>query len=84
MVMLLRLQAQWADPKYSIQLFCTPHQAFTLAWQDTDALFDRLHDWNDCPIELRHPFLFYYGHVASFSKIRLVKVCCFSHGSAKI
>lgn len=68
------VQAQWRSEKYSMQLFCAPVQACTLAWQDTDRFFERLQDWSDCPIELRRPFCFYYGHLPSFFKLRLLKV----------
>lgn len=69
-----RLQAQWRSRQYSIQMLCSPALAFSLAWRDTDELFARMHDWTAAPIGLRHPFCFYYGHVASFSKIKLLKV----------
>ena len=29
-------------------------------------------DWSAHPIAVRHPFCFYYGHMASFAKIRLL------------
>ena len=67
-------QAHWSNALYSIQTFCSPQIACHLAWRDTDSLFSRLRDWNACPIELRHPFLFYYGHVSSFAKTRMLKV----------
>lgn len=46
-------------------------RAFELCWNDSDALFDHIGDWASQPIDLRHPFVFYYGHVASFTKIKL-------------
>lgn len=36
-------------------------------WASTDALFNRLPDWQARPIDLRHPFLFYIGHLAAFA-----------------
>ena len=68
------VQAQWRCAKYSMQLMCAPSLAFTLAWRDMDSLFDRLHEWRDAPIDLRHPFCFYYGHVVSFAKIKMLQV----------
>ena len=68
------VQAQWRCSKYSIQLMCAPSLAFTLAWRDMDSLFDRLHEWRDAPIDLRHPFCFYYAHVVSFAKIKMLPV----------
>lgn len=29
-------------------------------------------DWSAHPIAVRHPFCFYYGHVASFAKIKML------------
>ena len=68
------VQAQWRCAKYSMQLMCAPSLAFMLAWRDMDSLFDRLHEWRDAPIDLRHPFCFYYGHVVSFAKTKMLPV----------
>lgn len=69
----LCLQATWASSKYSIQLLLPPTEALTRCWADTDALFAHFPDWNAQPIGLRHPFTFYYGHVAAFSRLKLVQ-----------
>ena len=37
------------------------------AWARSDALFDRLPDLFDRPIDLRHPFIFYLGHLPAFA-----------------
>jgi hypothetical protein len=62
------LQVVWASSGYSIQLLVTPAKAVELSWREEDALFSGIADWAAQPIELRHPFTFYYGHVAAFFK----------------
>jgi len=37
------------------------------AWHRTDDLFGRLRDLDQRPIALRHPFLFYVGHLPAFA-----------------
>ena len=32
----------------------------------------RIPDWSAHPIAVRHPFCFYYGHIASFAKIKML------------
>jgi dimethylhistidine N-methyltransferase len=65
------VQATWASTRYSIQLLLSPKEAFQRCWNDTDALFSHISDWQAQPIGLRHPFGFYYGHVAAFSHLKL-------------
>lgn len=57
---------------YSIQLLVSPREALERCWADTDALFDRVSDWEAHPIDVRHPFCFYYGHLASFGKTKML------------
>lgn len=45
----------------------TPRARLEAAWARTDALFDALPDWHARPIALRHPFLFYVGHLPAFA-----------------
>lgn len=71
----LCLQATWASSRYSIQLLLSPENAFRRCWTDTDALFSNISDWTAQPIGLRHPFGFYYGHVAAFSRLKLSPEC---------
>lgn len=59
-----------------MQLLLPPAQAMKHCWMDTDDLFAYVSsslspDWSAQPIGLRHPFLFYYGHCAAFSRIKL-------------
>ena len=37
---------------------------------DTDAFFAAIADWTNHPIDVRHPFVFYYGHIAAFASIK--------------
>ena len=58
------LQATWASAEYSLQLVLPPAEALRRCWTDTDSLFARVNDWTQQPIELRHPFSFYYVSAA--------------------
>lgn len=66
------LHASWAQPGYSAQLVLPVKEAFRRSWADTDALFSCITDWEAKPIGLRHPFLFYAGHVAAFARLKLL------------
>lgn len=68
----LCIQAHWRNAMYSIQLLVNPREALERCWADTDALFGRVADWGACPIDVRHPFCFYRGHLASFAKLKLL------------
>ncbi|KAK9789403.1 hypothetical protein WJX73_006308 [Symbiochloris irregularis] len=65
-------QASWTDGKYSMQMLNSPRLAFESCWADTDALFASMPDWASHPITIRHPFCFYYGHVAAFAKLKVL------------
>lgn len=65
------IQEAWRNHAYSCQMLCSGLQALLSCWDDTDALFDGISDWCANPIDLRHPFLFYYGHVSAFAKLKL-------------
>ena len=67
----LMVSSSWRSSMFRVQLLCSPETALEQSWRDTDVLFSHILDWKAQPIDLRHPFLFYYGHVASFSKSRL-------------
>lgn len=41
-------------------------------WEDTDALFCHIANWDAQPIDLRHNLSFYYGHCTAFAKLRLL------------
>ena len=46
---------------YSMQMLLPALDALELCWRDTDALFASIPDWSVQPINMRHPFGFYYG-----------------------
>lgn len=68
------LHASWRSAKYSVQLLLPPEEALKRCWADTDCIFSGIdvHQWESKPIDLRHPFLFYYGHVASFLRLKVM------------
>jgi len=68
----LCISSTWASSKYSIQLLVPIAEALRRCWRDTDALFSHILDWTAQPIGLRHPFAFYYGHVAAFAKLKIL------------
>ena len=66
------VQAAWRNPKYSMQILATATQALQHSWASADALFARLPSWEAQPINARRPFCFYYGHMASFAKLKML------------
>lgn len=64
------LQDTWRNAKYSMQMLVSTSEAMQRCWKATDALFDGISDWSVQPIDVRHPFGFYYGHLASFAKLK--------------
>ena len=53
-----------------MQMLSAPSVALKACWLDEDAFFDALPDWGKLPISVRHPFCFYYAHMASFAKLK--------------
>ena len=64
------MQDTWRNAKYSMQMFVSMSEAMQRCWNATDALFDSISEWGVQPIDVRHPFGFYYGHLASFAKLK--------------
>ncbi len=64
------VQDTWRNSKYSMQMFVSTSEAMQRCWSATDALFAGINDWSVQPIDVRHPFGFYYGHLASFAKLK--------------
>ncbi|GLJ39980.1 hypothetical protein SUGI_0817940 [Cryptomeria japonica] len=63
----------WGDRSdYTCQIFLPVSHALVQCWRDTDKLFAGILDWNSKPIDLRHPYIFYYGHVCVFTKIKMI------------
>ncbi len=66
------LQAHWGDATYRMTLLLPPREALLRSWADTDSLFGCIANWGAQPIVLRHPFSFYYGHCAAFTKLKFM------------
>lgn len=64
------VHAFWGSKKYGMQLLLPIAEALRSCWRDTEALFAGIPDWSVKPIGLRHPFGFYFGHVAAFSLLK--------------
>lgn len=62
----------WGDARYALTLLLPPEVALQRCWADTDSLLGGVADWSAQPIPLRHPFCFYYGHVAAFAKLKML------------
>ena len=55
-----------------MQMLVSTAEAVQRCWKATDAFFDSIEDWSVQPIDVRRPFGFYYGHLASFAKLKLL------------
>lgn len=66
------INRRWTSSRYSIQFLVPYLEAFRRCWSETEAIFDVVPDWYEQPIGLRHPFCFYYGHVAAFSRLKML------------
>ena len=66
------MQDTWRNSKYSMQMLVSTAEAMQRCWSATDALFASIADWSVQPIDVRHPFCFYYGHLASFAKLKML------------
>ncbi|CAI5490071.1 unnamed protein product [Closterium sp. Naga37s-1] len=66
------MHAAWRSPLYGMQLLLPQTLALLECWRDADAFFDALDDWSVKPIEFRHPFCFYYGHLTAFAILKLL------------
>ncbi|KAI5060176.1 hypothetical protein GOP47_0025114 [Adiantum capillus-veneris] len=65
------IQGAWRSGLYGCQILYSNIEALRSCWNDTDTFFDSISDWKLKPIDLRHPFLFYYGHLSAFTKLKL-------------
>ena len=73
---MLFMQDTWRNCKYSMQMLVSTAEAMRRCWKATDALFASIADWSVQPIDVRHPFCFYYGHLASFAKLKMLPAVC--------
>lgn len=64
------LDCSWSTSRYSIQMLLPWIETLQRSWSDTEALFDAVPNWSSKPIGLRHPFCFYYGHIAAFYRLK--------------
>lgn len=55
-----------------MQMLVTADEALQRCWAATDKLFAGIPDWDVQPIDVRHPFGFYFGHMASFAKLKML------------
>lgn len=66
------VQDTWRNNKYSMQMLVHTSQAIQRCWTAADEFFGNIKDWSVQPIDVRRPFGFYYGHMASFAKLKLL------------
>jgi formylglycine-generating enzyme required for sulfatase activity len=62
----------WRDQTWGMQMLVPFKEAFVRCWNTTDAFFENLPNWTEKPIDIRHPFCFYYGHMSAFAKLKLL------------
>eukprot|EP00249_Psilotum_nudum_P030628 c43427_g1_i1 orf=292-2445(+) len=66
------VQEAWRNKIYGCQMLLPGSEALRCCWDDTDELFGRIRDWSAKPIDVRHPFFFYYGHLIAFARLKLI------------
>ncbi|GJP78497.1 hypothetical protein CLOP_g8788 [Closterium sp. NIES-67] len=66
------MHAAWRSPLYGMQLLLPQTHALLESWRDADTFFQSVPDWSAKPIDFRHPFCFYYGHLPSFAILKLL------------
>ncbi|KAH9534138.1 hypothetical protein CY35_18G090300 [Sphagnum magellanicum] len=62
----------WCDQTWGMQMLIPFKEAYVRCWHATDAFFRNLPDWSMKPIDVRHPFCFYYGHLPAFAELKLL------------
>eukprot|EP00850_Spirogloea_muscicola_P023678 SM000377S13799 [mRNA] locus=s377:32580:36264:+ [translate_table: standard] len=67
----MQLEARLLTTTDSLQMLLPVERALQSCWDDTDNCFATL-DWDEKPIDVRHPFCFYYGHVNAFAKLKIL------------
>ncbi|KAG0553605.1 hypothetical protein KC19_12G024700 [Ceratodon purpureus] len=65
------IDVAWRDSMWGMQMLIPFREAFERCWKQTDAFFNDVPDWCMKPIDVRHPFKFYYGHIQAFAKLKL-------------
>ncbi|KAH8933037.1 hypothetical protein BDL97_18G010500 [Sphagnum fallax] len=62
----------WHNQTWGMQMLIPFKEAYVRCWHATDAFFRNLPDWSMKPIDVRHPFCFYYGHLPAFAELKLL------------
>lgn len=65
------IDVAWRDSMWGMQMLIPFRDAFLRCWAQTDEFFQSVPDWCEKPIDVRHPFKFYYGHIQAFAKLKL-------------
>lgn len=66
------IDVAWRDSMWGMQMLIPFREALQRCWSLTDGFFQSVPDWCEKPIDVRHPFKFYYGHIQAFSKLKLL------------
>ncbi|KAH8933040.1 hypothetical protein BDL97_18G010800 [Sphagnum fallax] len=62
----------WRNQTWGMQMLIPFKEAYVQCWHATDDFFRNLPDWSMKPIDVRHPFCFYYGHLPAFAELKLL------------
>lgn len=66
------IDVAWRDSMWGMQMLIPFKEALERCWAQTDRFFQDILDWSIKPIDVRHPFKFYYGHIQAFAKLKLL------------
>jgi hypothetical protein len=56
-----------------MQMLLELKEAMSRCHAATDKLFAGIDDWDEKPIDLRHHFGFYFGHLAAFAAVKALR-----------
>ncbi|KAG0583912.1 hypothetical protein KC19_3G171100 [Ceratodon purpureus] len=66
------IDVAWRDSMWGMQMLIPFREALQRCWAQSDGFFRSVPDWCAKPIDVRHPFKFYYGHIQAFAKLKLL------------